>query len=222
MSTLIKPTVGRVVLFAPGAAPLFGGVFVTPGDGQPCAALVARVWHDRCVNLAVFDANGVSFSFTSVRLLQEDDVAAEGEMHARWMDYQKGQAAKAEQLEARLLATAPASPQPPVSNAFVAPGCEQFTGTAVGLTFGDALAVLKAGGKVARAGWNGRGMWLLLIPASHWETTRGLELLDGLPWIGMKTIDDKFVPWQPSQTDMLAEDWQALDVEVPAEGALVI
>jgi hypothetical protein len=50
-------------------------------------------------------------------------------------------------------------------------------------------------------------MWLYFMPASHWETTRGLELLDGLPWIGMKTVDDKFVPWLASQTDVLAEDW---------------
>lgn len=76
------------------------------------------------------------------------------------------------------------------------------------LTFGAALVALKHGQKVARKGWNGKGMWLMLIPASHWETTRGLELLDGLPWIGMKTVDDKFVPWLASQTDMLAEDWE--------------
>lgn len=73
--------------------------------------------------------------------------------------------------------------------------------------FSTALQALKAGKRVAREGWNGKGMWLRLIPKSHWETTRGLELLDGLPWIGMKTADDKFVPWLASQTDMLADDW---------------
>ena len=78
------------------------------------------------------------------------------------------------------------------------------------LTFGDAVAALKHGQKVARSGWNGKGMWLSLIPKSHWETTRGLEMLDGLPWIGMKTVDDKFVPWLASQTDVLAEDWVVL------------
>lgn len=76
-----------------------------------------------------------------------------------------------------------------------------------GMTFGLAIEALKRGHKVSRAGWNGKGMWLYFIPASHWETTRGLELLDGLPWIGMKTVDDKFVPWLASQTDVLAEDW---------------
>lgn len=77
-----------------------------------------------------------------------------------------------------------------------------------GMSFGLAIEALKLGARVARAGWNGKGMWLLLVPQCHWETTRGLEHLEGLPWIGMKTADDKFVPWLASQTDMLADDWQ--------------
>ena len=84
---------------------------------------------------------------------------------------------------------------------------ENAYGPTDGMTFGLALEALKKGCKVSRKGWNGKGMWLYFIPASHWETTRGLELLDGLPWIGMKTVDDKFVPWLASQTDMLAGDW---------------
>ncbi|WP_447789495.1 DUF2829 domain-containing protein [Pseudomonas farris] len=80
-----------------------------------------------------------------------------------------------------------------------------------GMSFGLAIEALKLGENVARAGWNGKGMWLVLIPRCHWETTRGLENLDGLPWIGMKTADDKFVPWLASQTDMLADDWQLVD-----------
>lgn len=81
-----------------------------------------------------------------------------------------------------------------------------------GLSFGLAVEALKMGHRVARTGWNGKGMWLLLIPKSHWETTRGLEELDGLPWIGMKTVDEKFVPWLASQTDVLADDWQIVTV----------
>lgn len=76
------------------------------------------------------------------------------------------------------------------------------------MSFGHAIVALKAGRQVARAGWNGKGMWLLLIVENHWETTRRLEMLEGLPWIGMKTADNKFVPWLASQTDMLADDWQ--------------
>ncbi|WP_400183919.1 DUF2829 domain-containing protein, partial [Klebsiella pneumoniae] len=29
-----------------------------------------------------------------------------------------------------------------------------------------------------------------------------------LPYIAMKTADEKLVPWLASQTDVLAEDWQ--------------
>lgn len=84
---------------------------------------------------------------------------------------------------------------------------ENAYGPTDGMTFGLALEALKRGHKVARNGWNGKGMWLMHIPASHWETTRGIELCEGLPWIGMKTADDKFVPWLASQTDMLSSDW---------------
>lgn len=76
------------------------------------------------------------------------------------------------------------------------------------LSFGHALVALKEGKRVARAGWNGKGMWLFLIVKSHWETTRGLEELDGRPWVGIKTVDDQFMPWVASQSDMQANDWQ--------------
>lgn len=78
----------------------------------------------------------------------------------------------------------------------------------VGMTFGQAIDALKAGQKVSRNGWNGKGQWLFMIPSSHWETTRGLELFDGRPWIGIKTVDDCFMPWVASQSDMLVTDWE--------------
>lgn len=94
MTTTIKPTVGRVVWFYPSAAPLPEG-FAVPELGQPLAAIVARVWHERSVNLAVFDANGVSHAFQSVPLIQEGEEAPDGH-HAAWMPYQISQAKKAE------------------------------------------------------------------------------------------------------------------------------
>ncbi|EIW8629030.1 DUF2829 domain-containing protein [Klebsiella pneumoniae] len=78
-----------------------------------------------------------------------------------------------------------------------------------GLSFSLAIEALKQGKKVARAGWNGKGMWLKLVPADIADKVAfEYEALDGAPWIGMKTADDKFVPWLASQTDVLAEDWQ--------------
>ena len=79
-----------------------------------------------------------------------------------------------------------------------------------GLTFGLAVEALKLGKRVARAGWNGKGMWLCLV--QDWDMPdsklpRLIDDLEALPWIGMKTADNKFVPWLASQTDVLAEDW---------------
>ncbi|MEG0380556.1 MAG: DUF2829 domain-containing protein [Kurthia sp.] len=73
------------------------------------------------------------------------------------------------------------------------------------MNFGKALEVLKNGGKVAREGWNGKGMYLTLIPA-------GNAMFQGYPMqncIGMKTANNLMQPgWLASQADMLAEDWE--------------
>lgn len=76
------------------------------------------------------------------------------------------------------------------------------------MNFGDALAELKSGKKVASAGWNGKGMWLMLcIPEGQYTLDSTGETYDRLPYIYMKTADNKLVPWLASQTDVLAEDW---------------
>lgn len=80
------------------------------------------------------------------------------------------------------------------------------------MDFGEAIRALKVGKRVARAGWNGHGMWLAFVPADAWSTSIGpaactVPRAHRLPWIGMKTADDGLVPWLASQTDMLAEDW---------------
>jgi hypothetical protein len=74
-----------------------------------------------------------------------------------------------------------------------------------GLTFGLAIEALKKGHKVARAGWNGKGMFLFLVPGStiYPEGTT----INYCPHIDMKTADEKVVPWLASQTDVLADDW---------------
>jgi hypothetical protein len=69
-----------------------------------------------------------------------------------------------------------------------------------GLAFGGALAALKAGQRVARTGWNGKGMWLALqVPDAGSKMS--------LPYIYMSTAQRDLVPWLASQTDVLAEDW---------------
>lgn len=79
------------------------------------------------------------------------------------------------------------------------------------LTFGDAIAALKHGQKVARSGWNGKGMWLSYVDPYHNNQFSIIEKngAEGTfsPYIGMKTADNKYVPWLASQTDVLANDW---------------
>ena len=83
------------------------------------------------------------------------------------------------------------------------------------LTFGQALEALKSGKKVARNGWNGKRMFLLYVPSEKWGIIDkiGLGIPNGnlLSWIGIKTADNKFVPWLASQTDMLSEDWEIVE-----------
>ena len=92
------------------------------------------------------------------------------------------------------------------------------------LNFGQALEALKLGRRVSRAGWNGKGMYLWVLPGAkvpaEWckephlkslaETSGGA--LDCLPSIRMKTADGKVLTgWLASQTDMFAEDWCIVD-----------
>lgn len=77
------------------------------------------------------------------------------------------------------------------------------------LTFSEALDAVKAGAKIARRGWNGKGLWVeLQDPDEHSKMT--------LPYLYINYPDDApntpgaRVPWLASQTDILAEDWVVL------------
>lgn len=81
-----------------------------------------------------------------------------------------------------------------------------------GMPFGYALEAMREGLKVARKGWNGKGMYIQLVPKGFYDV--GCSIAEGLnllPWIGMKTADSGFVPWLASQTDVLAEDWCVIE-----------
>lgn len=71
------------------------------------------------------------------------------------------------------------------------------------MNFSEALTYVKAGSRIARNGWNGKGMYLeLQTPDAHSKMT--------LPYIYMKTACNNLVPWLASQTDILSDDWNAL------------
>lgn len=77
-------------------------------------------------------------------------------------------------------------------------------------SFSDAIRFLKRGLKVARKGWNGKGMYLECVDPymnRQFKLTETDPAGTFLPWIGIKTADNGFVPWLASQSDMLAEDW---------------
>lgn len=94
---MIKPTVGRVVLFTPTA--LEDNRF---DKSQKLAAMITYVWNNRMVNLVAFSPDGQPRGATSVTLLQDDDVPSELGYYAEWMPYQVGQAAKTEELQRQL------------------------------------------------------------------------------------------------------------------------
>lgn len=95
------------------------------------------------------------------------------------------------------------------------------------MTFGEALEALKAGKKVARKGWNGKGMFLYLQEGSkpyfhdlksnvqvHLTNQHTVDM-DGRvtinPHIDMKAADNTIVVgWLASQADMLQEDWEVV------------
>lgn len=91
---MIKPTVGRIVWFTPHAHSGIARI-----GNQPLAAIITGVWSDCCINVAVFDANGITHSYTSQLLVQEGNARPDAGF-CEWMPYQKGQAARTEQAEA--------------------------------------------------------------------------------------------------------------------------
>lgn len=99
------------------------------------------------------------------------------------------------------------------------------------MNFGQAIDALKSGHKVARSGWNGKGMWLVLIPGTAsaqlrdgtpYKTALGLDECEILPHIDMWTTNASgrraMLPgWLASQSDMLAEDWDIIDEWNPGQ-----
>jgi len=127
-----------------------------------------------------------------------------------------------------------AEPQPPIDNEHVAPGAEQFavggtTAKTKGLPFGTAIEAAKAGARIAREGWNGKGMFVTLKKGAVDDSLAPLKgKVDGvdvnlfdrhdpgvatrLPHLAMRTATGSTLNgWLASQTDILAEDWTILD-----------
>lgn len=81
---------------------------------------------------------------------------------------------------------------------------------------GWAVAHLRNGWRIRRAGWNGKGMFLFLVAGSTFKVNRppllgiyaeGTEV-NYCPHVDLKNADGKVVPWNASQGDLLATDWE--------------
>ena len=92
------------------------------------------------------------------------------------------------------------------------------------MNFAFALTLLKAGRRVHRTGWNGKDMFIYLVPGSELGSglarpplsefvTDDQKTINYRPHIDMKTVDGEFVPWVASQTDLLADDWETYSQE---------
>jgi len=95
---------------------------------------------------------------------------------------------------------------------------EQFDNayrTTEGMPFGLAVEAMKKGLKVARAGWNGAGMFTYYVPAASYPAQTGAAKSffgdDGLvpyrAYMALKTVDGTVAAWAPSGSDCLADDW---------------
>ena len=87
---------------------------------------------------------------------------------------------------------------------------------------GWAVATMRGGFRVRRAGWNGKGMYLAYQPGYpdgipiNANTAKATGQPEGtvcrfLPYVMMRTAQGDFVPWLCSQTDLLADDWERAD-----------
>ena len=88
------------------------------------------------------------------------------------------------------------------------------------MDFSQALEELKDYNAVGRKGWNGKGMFIYLVPANEYPAQTGIAKAHfgenaHVPYggyIAMKTAQGNVVPWLASQTDILADDWEIVDV----------
>lgn len=88
-----------------------------------------------------------------------------------------------------------------------------------GLTFGLAIEAAKKGQKIARRGWNGKGMFVYFVPDGRYpartDAAKSIAAEDGKvsygAYLAIKTVQGNVIPWLASQADMLAEDWKVLE-----------
>jgi hypothetical protein len=92
---------------------------------------------------------------------------------------------------------------------------ERAYGPTSGMTFGLALEAMKRGERVARAGWNGKGLFVYHVPANSYPAQTGAAkahfgegaLVPYNAYMAIKNVNDTVSTWVPSVNDCLANDW---------------
>lgn len=82
-------------------------------------------------------------------------------------------------------------------------------------SFSQALTALKQGKKISRQGWNGKGMFVYMVPAAHYPAQTGIAkdhfgseaMVPYNPYMAIKNVDNTVSTWVPSSSDCFAEDW---------------
>lgn len=76
-------------------------------------------------------------------------------------------------------------------------------------SFSIAIELLKQGKKIARKGWNGKGMWVTCEKVyTHTDLkVQDIESTFSHPLLIIKNVNGQFATWVPSITDLFAEDW---------------
>lgn len=98
---------------------------------------------------------------------------------------------------------------------------EQFEGAYrenCGIPFGMALELMKIGKRVARGGWNGKGMFVYYVPPASYKAQTGAAkahfgddaMVPYNAYLAIKNVDETVSTWVPSVNDCLAEDWMVL------------
>lgn len=84
--------------------------------------------------------------------------------------------------------------------------------------FGGALSALRDGKRIARHGWNGKGMFVYLVPPASYAVQTGAakahfgegSMAPYNAYFAIKNVNDTVSTWVPSVNDCLADDWYVL------------
>ena len=98
------------------------------------------------------------------------------------------------------------------------------------MNFGDAIKELKLGKRLQRTGWNGKGLFIYLVPAASYPAQTGAAkehfgegaMVPYAAYLAIKNVDETVSTWAPSINDTLAEDWQVVGCTVPAHQQRVL